>query len=53
MHRGAPVRESRDMPRHKLEVIKSLTLTTEPVKTVTCNVLGPFPNFSREGSKYN
>ena len=44
---GSPVR---DMPRHKLEVIKLLIIETEPVETVISNVLGPFPNFSRKGS---
>ena len=40
------------MPRHKLDVIKILSITAEPVQSVSSNVLGPFQNFSRKGSKY-
>jgi len=36
-----------------LEVIKILTITTELVRSVTENVLGPFLNFSRKGSTHD
>ena len=42
----------RDMSRHKLEVIKLLIIVAVRVKTVIQNVLGPFPNLSRKGSRY-
>ena len=48
--RGPPVR---DMPRHKLEVIKLLITAKEPVKTLSLNVLGHFQNLSHEGPTYN
>ena len=49
-HRGPPVRI---MPTHKLEMIMLLFIAKEPVKTIIFNVLGHFPNLSRQGSRYN
>ena len=40
------------MPRHKLDVIKILTITTEPVQNVISNALGPFQIFSCKGSRH-
>jgi len=38
------------MPRHKEEVIKILTITNDPVQSVTYNVTWQFSNLSRKGA---
>ena len=42
----------RDMPRHKLEVIKLLITAKEPVKTVIYNAFWHFPNLRHQGPSY-